>query len=224
MRSALSRSSDLDSLPPQIVVSRAVHTPVKHFTPPLPEPLSLASGEPLFSAGDPAAGLYEVREGAIMVLRRLPGDRRQILDIAGVGRVIGFGANRRHDCDAIALGRVSVAPASAGRVDAGAAMLAEIERLRDLATLLGRKTALERVASFLVGMIAEDRESIRHQIALPVSRKEIADYLGLVIETVCRNFVALKKRGVIRPFGRDGVEILNFDLLRQIATGAAQAN
>jgi CRP-like cAMP-binding protein len=223
MRNALSRSSGPDGAPPQIVLACAVRAPVKLFAPPVPEPRSLEPGERLFSVGDRADGLFEVREGFLMALRGLPGDRRQILDIAGPGRVVGFSAAGRRDCDAVALGPVVVATADLAPFDRHSAMLAEIERLRDLATLLGRKTALERVASFLVGMSAEDGEAI-HRIMLPVSRQEIADYLGLVIETVCRNFVALKKAGLIANIGRDRVEILDRKALMRIANGDGSAD
>jgi len=94
--------------------------------------------------------------------------------------------------------------------------------LRDLATLLGRKTALERIASFLVDMIDDGAEA-SSRLDMPVTRQEIADYLGLVIETVCRNFAILKRRGIIASIGRDDFRILDLDALRQIGSGLEAA-
>ncbi len=154
-----------------------------------------------------------------MVLRNLPGDRRQILDIAGPGRTIGFSAGGFHDCDAVAISPALVVPLGKAGMNQSAAMLAEIARLRDLATLLGRKTAIERLATFLLQMMGEDFETGR-RLEMRLSRQEIADYLGVVIETVSRNFVALKKRGALRRVGREDVVILDIAMLRRIAEGS----
>ncbi len=100
-------------------------------------------------------------------------------------------------------------------------MLSEIARLRDLATLLGRKTALERIASFLVGQMGEDKGPCA--LVLPFSRREIADHLGLVIETVCRNLRQLKEQGLISLDGNYRVELRDPDALRHIAAGKSDA-
>jgi len=188
----------------------------------LSEPRRLMAGEALFVVGDAATHSFRILDGAMMILRRLPGGRRQILDIGRRGRTIGFNASDRHDCDAIALAPTIVASLGQARIDQSAAMLAEIARLRDLATLLGRKTALERIASFLVDMIDDGAEA-SSRLDMPVTRQEIADYLGLVIETVCRNFAILKRRGIIASIGRDDFRILDLDALRQIGSGLEAA-
>lgn len=154
-----------------------------------------------------------------MVFRSLPGDRRQILDIAGPGRTIGFSAGGLHDCDAVAISPAVVVPLDEAGMDQSAAMLAEIARLRDLATLLGRKTAIERLATFLLQMMGDDFETGR-RLAMRVSRLEIADYLGVVTETVSRNFVALKRLGALKRAGREDVVILDIPMLRRIAEGS----
>jgi CRP-like cAMP-binding protein len=182
------------------------------------EPRRLGPGERLFAASQPLSGPYRLVEGSVMVLRTLPGDRRQILDIAGPGRTIGFSAGVRHDCDAVAISPALAFPLGKAAIDQSAAMLAEIARLRDLATLLGRKTAIERLATFLLQMMGDDFET-GQRLEIRVSRLEIADYLGVVTETVSRNFVALKKLGALKRAGREDVVILDIPMLRRIAEG-----
>ncbi len=203
--------------PPSPVVERA-RGEDEAFAPGSREPRNLERGEKLFAAGHPVSGPYRLVEGSIMVLRTLSGARRQILDIAGTGRTVGFSASGLHDCDAVAISPAVVVPLGKAGMDQSAAMLAEIARLRDLATLLGSKTAIERLATFLLQMMGDDFET-GQRLAMRVSRQEIADYLGVVIETVSRNFVALKTLGALRRVGREDVIILDIPLLRRIAEG-----
>lgn len=179
---------------------------------------SFAARENIVVIGDPAPTPLRLVAGAAMSFRLLPGNRRQILDIAGPGRIFGFARHGRHECGVVALRPSLVEPFDEAAPARDAAMLAEIARLRDLATLLGRKTAMERLASFLVEA-ADPAASDPQDLAFPVSRQEIADHLGLVIETVSRHFVALKKRGVITPTGRDNIRIEDLWALRRIASG-----
>lgn len=91
------------------------------------------------------------------------------------------------------------------------ASIEAIARLRDKAVTLGRKTAPERVADFLESMQprlgAADGDFSR--LDLPMSRRDIADSLGLTIETVSRQFTLLREGGVIKTWGRGGVEIVD---------------
>ena len=165
-----------------------------------------------------------------MVLRQLPGNRRQILDIAGPGRFVGITPAERHDCTAVAVANSVIYSLDRRAVDnkpahgeqLTTAMAAEILRLRELATLLGRKTAIERLASFLVEMAGRSKTG-SCDIWLPLSRQEIADYLGLTNETVSRNFTTLKRRGVIETFGQSEVRIVRPEILKKIAVGKDEA-
>jgi CRP-like cAMP-binding protein len=220
MESAISRSLPHVQTPPPCVIERARRSIGEASNPLIEEPRRLIAGESLFSAGEAATGLFQVLDGTIMVLRALPGNRRQILDLAGRGRTIGFSHGELHDCDAVALAPATVVSASRSRMEHPEAMLSEIARLRDLATLLGRKTALERISSFLLGLMGEDKGPCA--LVLPLSRREIADHLGLVIETVCRNLRQLKEQGLISLDGKYGVELRDPDALRRIAVGKSE--
>ncbi len=195
---------------------------------PVPETAKFVSRDEIFAAGEAATEFFQIVEGVVMVLRHLPGGRRQILDIAGRGRFIGLTAGGDHDCTAVALRETMVfrhprygaqAPTLSNAADLPKIMCEEIHRLRDLATSLGRKTAVERLAGFLVAMIDDGADDGPVSMILPVSRQEIADHLGLVIETVCRNLTALKRRGFIRVDGNFGMTVDDPEALRLIAAG-----
>lgn len=97
--------------------------------------------------------------------------------------------------------------------------LVALERSRARCVLLGRATALERIASFLSEM-AERIGSLnggRCDIVLPMSRRDIADSLGLTIETVSRQFGELRDRGLLETIGRSEVRLLDLAGLRSIA-------
>ncbi len=220
MESAISRSLPPVQTPPY-VIGRARRVLGEASISLIDEPRRLIAGESLFSAGEAPTGLFQVLDGTILILRVLPGSRRQILDVAGRGRTIGFSSGALHDCDAVALAPATVMNVGRSRMDHPEAMLSEIARLRDLATLLGRKTAIERLASFLIGRIGEEEGP--RAIVLPMSRREIADHLGLVIETVCRNLRQLKKQGLIGLDGNYEVVLRDPDALRHIAAGKSEA-
>jgi CRP-like cAMP-binding protein len=92
--------------------------------------------------------------------------------------------------------------------------------LRDLANahgrtvLLGRMTAPERVAAFLIEML--ERRDRTKALDLPMARNDIADYLGLTIETVCRTLSAFKREGVIAIPSPHRIELLDRHALRSI--------
>ncbi len=98
-------------------------------------------------------------------------------------------------------------------------VLTALHRCRDKAVGLGRKNAGERVASFLVGMAERIGHAERGEITLdlPMSRRDIADSLGLTIETVSRQFSEMRSAGWLRTQGRAHVRLL------QPATLAAHA-
>lgn len=101
----------------------------------------------------------------------------------------------------------------------------ELDEARDWMLTLGRKTAIEKVASFLL-LIAKNidpegsKPTENTEIELPLKRADIADFLGLTIETVSRQLTNLRKKGVIDINDRKSVEIINTVLLKDIAENA----
>ncbi|MFW5834630.1 MAG: Crp/Fnr family transcriptional regulator [Pseudomonadota bacterium] len=98
---------------------------------------------------------------------------------------------------------------------------ATLDRALDWMLLLGRKTAAERVASFFVMMADRvgSRDDIEVQVEVPMSRSDIADYLGLTMETVSRQISNLKRQGLIESAGAHGVSIRDLPALRRLAGG-----
>ena len=76
-----------------------------------------------------------------------------------------------------------------------AAMMRSLERAQDHILMLGRKSALEKIATFLIDLA--ERSPDGDHVELPMSRTDIADYLGLTIETVSRSLTQLEREGII---------------------------
>ena len=97
----------------------------------------------------------------------------------------------------------------------------ELAAAQDQMLLLGRKTAQERIASFLLSLRGRDpmRPPRDDEVRLPMTRAEIADYLGLTIETVSRVLTRLKKSGVIRTPSLHAIQIERPDVLQALAGG-----
>lgn len=96
---------------------------------------------------------------------------------------------------------------------------AALQRCRDRTVALGKGSALERLAGFLLAMSERigRAESNRCELDLPMSRREIGESLGLTIETVSRQFGILRELGLIETKGRSRVTILNLDTLSKKA-------
>ncbi len=170
------------------------------------------AGEVLVREGDPASQLYNITGGDVRVHKLLADGRRQIVGFLSAGDFLGLASGDRYAFSAEAL---TAGSACRFRKTDYRRLLAEMPELEhalldraahelkaahDQMLLLGRKTAMERLASFLVDLSEKARRSggDGRLVALPMTRAEIADYLGLTTETVSRNTTRLKTRGVIR--------------------------
>ncbi len=193
-----------------------------------------AIGETLLFEGDPAAHVFNITEGAVMLSKGLVDGRRQVLGFLFKGDFLGLTLTEAYGFSAQAL-----TPAKACRFPRAPfqRLLRETPRLEEelLArasdelinaqvhlTLLGRKTATERVATFL-GFMADRTATLGGQpdtAHLPMTRADIADYLGLTTETVSRVMSALSRQGTIGQAGRGLVRILNPQQLQALAERA----
>ena len=168
---------------------------------------SLARNEEIFAEGDPADCWYQVVFGTVRLCKLLADGRRHIAEFYFGGDCFGLENMPKRLFSAEAVGDVVVMRyprrATERLIDESPNLARGLRdmTLRDLANaqirmlMLGRMSASERVATFLLDMF-ERRDAIR-ALDLPMSRNDIADYLGLTIETVCRVMSAFKRDGVI---------------------------
>lgn len=173
---------------------------------------ALAKGQALFREDDPAAYVYNVTSGSLRLSRLTPDGRRGVLGFAFAGDFLGLERAQAHFTTAEALEPATVCRFPRARFDAllaadralEAALLAragqalQTAQARQLA--LAQKSAVQRVAGFLASLPASDpmRPAPQGLIRLPMTRQEVADHLGLTIETVSRALTRLKRHGLIR--------------------------
>lgn len=163
--------------------------------------------EEIFGEGEPADYVYRVMSGAVRTMRFSQEGRRQILGFHLPGDVFGLESGETHSLTAEAVGHAEIALVRRAQMDkavaeenaAARALLAltaqSLAKARDHALILGRKGAGERVAAFLLRLA--DRATARHELDLPMSRADIADYLALTIETVSRAFTEMERQCAI---------------------------
>jgi CRP/FNR family transcriptional regulator len=194
----------------------------------------LRGGDPLFHEGDESGQVYTLTRGTLKLYKLLPDGRRQVTGFMFPGDFLGISVDDTHAFTAEALEDAQLCKFRQSRfdefVEAHPEMERELYRLaaHELAAaqqqmvLLGRKTANERLASFLLVLVerveretGEDCKFAR----LPMSRLDIADYLGLTKETVSRVIAELRRRRLIRLQALDVIEILDRRGLAELADG-----
>jgi CRP/FNR family transcriptional regulator, nitrogen fixation regulation protein len=183
-------------------------------------------GQEICSQGRQADHWYCLVSGAARrCVIRLDG-RRQIVDLLLPGDLFGFSILDEYNStsEAIAEGTV-VAAYPRRRVEMLAdsdpqlareirqVAFAALSRLQAQLLILGRITALEKVGSFILEMVARLSAGNSNSVALPMSRYDIADYLAVSVETVSRSLTDLKQRGVIKLAGTRTVRIVNRNAL-----------
>jgi len=170
-------------------------------------PARFARNTEIYGQDEPAEHFYKVVSGAVRTHKLLSDGRRQIGAFYLPGDVFGLEAGEVHrfSAEAICESTVRIAGRAAITAMAGrnndlarelwTATAEKLERAEEHMILLGRKTAEERVATFLIDMARRARsEAI---VELPMSRQDIADYLGLTIETVSRTLTQLESKDAI---------------------------
>ena len=169
--------------------------------------LAVRRNEEIFGEGEPAISVYRVLKGVVRTYRILADGRRQIAEFFLAGDVFGLeeSGEYRTSAEAVCDGEV-LAIRKRQLTDRGACDLATAQKLWALTLhhlrrseehmlVLGRKNACERLGWFLMDMA--ERIPAPDRIDLPMSRQDIADYLGLTIETVSRTMTTLQDDAVI---------------------------
>ena len=194
----------------------------------------LRRGQELFAEGDPAGSYYRVVSGAVRLLRLLPDGRRYVVDFSVAGDYFGVAAVHGYPYSAEAVIDTVVLAYSRRGVDdlirhqpaVGSRFLElmsrELTAACDQQLLLGRKTAPERLASFLMHLVQRSGQAAapRPELDLYMARIDIADHLGLTMETVSRGLNQLKRAGIIALPSPSRVLVLRLAALRRLHEGA----
>ena len=207
----------------------------------LAHPFAVELGRSFIDEGDPAENFFNVTTGTAKLFKMLPDGRRQITGFAGTGHFLGLAVSSTYAFSAEAVEPMRVCRFSRPRLRALLEDFPALERrlleaastelvaAQDQMLLLGRKTARERLASFLIaradgqtlarsGCAHVSRASVVH---LPMTRTDIADYLGLTIETVSRTLTRLRRERLIELPSPSEIVLRNVAALDRLATGFA---
>ena len=191
---------------------------------------AIGRGRTLIVEGDPAEHVFKVVEGALRAVRLLPDGRRYITEFLLPGDYIGLAENGTYSQSIEAVSEAKLVKYARRRFEAFldtdpragkhffGLVCGELSATQERLLLLGRKTALERIATFLLA--TADRNSVdATEVELPMSRSDIADYLGLTIETVSRVLTQLRSNGVIALPSANRVVFADRDALEDISSG-----
>jgi CRP/FNR family transcriptional regulator len=205
----------------------------------LAHPFAVDAGRSFIDEGDPAENFFNVTVGTAKLFKMLPDGRRQITGFAGMGHFLGLAVSATYAFGAEAVEPMRVCRFSRARLrllleDFPAlerrlleAASTELVAAQEQMLLLGRKTARERLASFLIaraegqtpvpsGCTHRSRGSAVH---LPMTRTDIADYLGLTIETVSRTLTRLRAEKLIEIPTPSEIVIRDGSALESLASG-----
>ncbi len=193
-------------------------------------PMMVQRDQEIYAQDDKAEYYYQVITGSVRTVRLMADGRRQVSEFLLPGDVFGFDALDTHDFAAEALEETLLRRFPRRRVEALAAQHAGLslhlrqlmnEKLRqahERMMVLGRMTASERIASFLLHLADRSPERPGGQFNLTMSRRDIADYLGLTIETVSRTLTMLKADGTIGMLKKCLIQLRDRAALEAMAT------
>ncbi len=191
------------------------------------------AGQCFIDEGEPANSFFNLTAGTAKLFKLLPDGRRQITGFVGPGHFLGLAVSDTYAFSAEAIERVRFCRFQRARLRALLNDFPAMEqRLLEVAAnelvaaqeqmlLLGRKTARERLASFL---LMQSRQGLpcghsRRRFKLPMTRSDIADYLGLTIETVSRTLTRLRAEGMIEIMSQSELAIRDGAALEGLAGG-----
>lgn len=191
--------------------------------------VTVAPGQVIVVEGDPIEHYYRILSGTVRLYKAIADGRRQVLDFLGESECFGLTGLAWHSYSVEAVSRVIMVryprqhleaavrsdPALACRLFELACR--ELGQAQQQMLLLGRKSADERIASFLLSLVERQGEGT---CQLPMSRQDMADYLGLTIETVSRTISRFRREGLIALPTPQRVTLTRPEQLRLLAEGA----
>ena len=195
------------------------------------------AGQTVFAEAEPAENVYEIVSGKVRLCKLLPDGRRQITGFIAAGNILGLALEGQYLYSAEAITDVTLCRYPRARFDRlvdevpgfARRLLSmtsdELRSAQDQMLLLGRKSASEKIASFLLAMSPHtDSDDEAEEVHLPMARGDIADYLGLTMETVSRTLTILKHQGLIAIPTPARIQLIDRDRLEEIAAGECGEN
>jgi CRP/FNR family transcriptional regulator, anaerobic regulatory protein len=191
----------------------------------------------VFREGDPAGRVFTLIDGFAKLTRLLPDGKQQVVGFRFAGDVIGYTTLKTYPFDAELLTDARLCRLDRGQLDGLLRRYPKLERrMLDLCVqeltatqeqlvTVGRRSAEARVAAFLISLVDASRRrgQPRQVLEMPMTRADIADFLGLTLETVSRSLTAFRKRGWIREPVHHRVELLNVPAITAMAEGTGDA-
>lgn len=193
------------------------------------------AGEHLITEGEPCNFVFEILDGTVALARNGKDGRCQILSFIGPRQFLGFATTPNYPNLATAL--TPVTAICYPRSDLEKALLSSpkfslefqialtriLESAHDHVYTIGQRSAIERVASFLLYLRAnqanfsqDGAQKKGEHVVLPMTRLDIAHFLGLTIETISRVFSTLKQSGILSFNDSDSCEILNIQKIQSL--------
>lgn len=190
-------------------------------------PMTFRRNVEIYGEGEPAVYLYKIQTGAVQTYKVLADGRRQVSGFYLTGDTFGLETDGEHafsaeaisECKLLVIKRSALVALAARDYDVACQLLAltgtELRKVQDHILLL-IKNAEERVAAFLLEMAA--RVPVGATVELPMSRQDIADYLGLTIETVSRTLRHLESTSTIHFSSSRRIVLRNRSALTRLNT------
>ncbi len=191
----------------------------------------LRAGEHAFFEGDVDSHIYRIASGIVRLYRLLPDGRRQIIGFKYAGSLIGLDTGGQRYCSAEAVTPVTLRclPLRVAHrrlkedADFGSELIsllsAELADARNQLAVLNRRSAIEKVAAFILDLFRRQNASAGVSVDFQISRSDMADFLGLTIETVSRTLTKLKLRKVIALPTAQRLVVLEMNKLESLAAG-----
>ena len=200
------------------------------------ERLILEPRSPIFHQGDAAKYVYTLTEGMARLMRVLPDGRQAAIGFRFAGDILGFTPLPEYAFGAEMLTGGMICRVERRRLEQLFRRYPLLERRfldlcaqelaqsQDHIMVLGRFTAEERVAGFLLSLVdAQRRRGQKGPVFdLPATRADIGEFLGLTLETVSRAISSFRRRDFIRLHGQGGIEVLNEAALTALGTGEGE--
>lgn len=186
----------------------------------------------VFEDHHPADAIYQVISGAVILTRSVNGGHRQVIEVVGPGGLIGVVSGTHYGCRAETMTRTILRRITRRTIERsvalqriiGQALTRKLERLHEETSMRTRMSATECVAALILSLPRAEVEAPEKDAAgdyrLSLQQSDMASYLGLAIETVCRAMKNLKRMGAIRTSGREWIAILDEPALARLAASA----